>query len=66
MTADSDPTLRLLWRHVVPVDEAAPQRGRRPKVSVDEVVDAAIELADEAGLDALSRCALSPSRSASG
>lgn len=54
MTADPDPTLRLLWRHVVPVAEEAPRRGRRPKVSVDDVVDAAIAVADADGLDALS------------
>lgn len=54
MPADPDPTLRLLWRHVLPSGDAAPKRGRRPKVSVDDVVDAAIELADRHGLDALS------------
>lgn len=54
MPADPDPTLRLLWRHVLPSDGAAPRRGRPPKVSVDEVIDAAIELADRDGLDALS------------
>jgi AcrR family transcriptional regulator len=46
--------LRLLWRHVVPASGAAPRRGPRPKVSVDEVVDAAVELADAEGLAALS------------
>lgn len=50
----SDPTLRLLWRHVLPAEEEPPRRGRRPKVSVDEVVDAAIALADRDGLAALS------------
>ncbi len=49
-----DPTLRLLWRHVTPEPDGGPRRGRPPKVSVDEVVDAAIELADRDGLDALS------------
>lgn len=53
-----DPTLRLLWRHVVPPDDAAPRRGRPPKVSVDEVVDAAIEMADADGLASLSMRAL--------
>lgn len=53
-----DPTLRLLWRHVLPTDDAAPRRGRPPKVSVDEVVDAAIEMADADGLEALSMRAL--------
>lgn len=58
MTAEPDPTLRLLWRHVVPVADEPPRRGRRPKVSVDEVVDAAIEVADSEGLEALSMRAL--------
>ncbi len=49
-----DPTLELLWRHVLPAGEDAPRRGRRPKVSVADVVDAAIELADRDGLAALS------------
>ncbi|GAA4380114.1 TetR/AcrR family transcriptional regulator [Nocardioides caricicola] len=50
----ADPTLPLLWRHVLPADDGAPKRGRPPRVSVDEVVDAAIELADRDGLAALS------------
>ena len=54
MPAQPDPTLRLLWRHVAPGPDGGPKRGRPPKVSVDEVVDAAIELADRDGLDALS------------
>ena len=54
MPADPDPVLRLLWRHVVPADEPAPKRGPRQRVSVDEVVDRAIEIADQQGLDALS------------
>lgn len=54
MTADPDPVLRLLWRHVLPATDPAPRRGPRPKVSVDEVVDAAVELADTEGLGALS------------
>lgn len=49
-----DPTLPLLWRHVLPAADEPPRRGRRPKVSVDDVVDAAIELADRDGLAALS------------
>lgn len=53
-----DPTLPLLWRHVLPAGDEAPRRGRPPKVSVDEVVDAAIELADRDGLSALSMRAL--------
>ena len=54
MPSDPDPVLRLLWRHVVPTVDAAPRRGPRQKVSVDEVVDAAIALADAEGLAALS------------
>lgn len=50
----ADPTLPLLWRHVLPPGDASPRRGRPPKVSVDEVVDAAIDLADRDGLAALS------------
>lgn len=49
-----DPTLPLLWRHVLPATDEPPRRGRRPKVSVDDVVNAAIELADRDGLAALS------------
>lgn len=54
----ADPTLPLLWRHVVPAAESGPRRGRPPKVSVDEVVDRAIGLADRDGLDALTMRAL--------
>lgn len=50
----ADPTLPLLWRHVLPAGEDAPRRGRPPKVSVDAVVDTAIELADRDGLEAVS------------
>ncbi|WP_244931925.1 TetR/AcrR family transcriptional regulator [Nocardioides sp. W7] len=53
MPADPDPALRLLWRHVVPAEQAA-RRGPKQKLSVDQVVDAAIELADRDGLAALS------------
>lgn len=52
---DPDPVLPLLWRHAGP---AAPttrsRRGPRQKVTVDEVVDAGIEVADAEGLGALS------------
>lgn len=54
MPPDPDPVLRLLWRHVLPAADAVPRRGPRPKVSVDEVVDTAVELADTEGLATLS------------
>lgn len=47
---DPDRTLALLWRASAP---AAARRGPRPSRTVDEVVTAAIELADEAGLDSV-------------
>jgi AcrR family transcriptional regulator len=49
-TSAGDPasTLRLLWRR--PPES---RRGPRPRLSVDEVVDAAIELADAGGLNAV-------------
>lgn len=50
--ADRDRTLRLLWRDVL--GEPRGSRGPRQKVSVDEVVDAGIALADEEGIDAVS------------
>lgn len=49
---DSDPVLPLLWRqagHVPPV-----RRGPKQKVSLDAVLDAAIEIAEADGLAALS------------
>jgi AcrR family transcriptional regulator len=54
-TGEGDParTLALLWRRTEP-----PRRGPRPKLSVDDVVEAAIALADEAGLEALTMRAL--------
>ena len=52
MTRDPDPSLALLWRHVTPPDDAR-RPGRRQRLSVDEVVDAAVALADGAGLEAL-------------
>lgn len=53
--ADPDPSLPLLWRHASPAPETpALKRGPRQKVSVDDVVDAAIEVADRDGLDGLS------------
>ena len=55
MPAEPDPSLRLLWRHVTPAAEpsAPPRRGPKQKLSVDAVVDAAIEIADRDGLGAL-------------
>jgi AcrR family transcriptional regulator len=49
-TGEGDParTLALLWRRTDP-----PRRGPRPRLSVDAVVEAAIAIADEAGLDAV-------------
>lgn len=50
-----DRVLPLLWRHASPApDPVAPRRGPRQKLSVDDVVDAAIEIADRDGLSALS------------
>lgn len=53
MPADPDPALRLLWRHAVPAEQTA-RRGPKQKLSVDQVVDAGIELADRDGLASLS------------
>lgn len=50
--ADRDSTLALLWRREL--GEPQRTRGPRQRVSVDRVVDAAIALADESGLEALS------------
>jgi AcrR family transcriptional regulator len=49
-TGEGDParTVALLWRRTDP-----PRRGPRPRLSVDAVVEAAIAIADEAGLDAV-------------
>lgn len=46
---DPDHMLRLLWR----AGDDPPRRGPRPGLSVDAVVEAAIRLADAAGLDAV-------------
>ncbi|MDO9455680.1 TetR/AcrR family transcriptional regulator C-terminal domain-containing protein [Nocardioides sp.] len=51
---DPDPMLPLLWRGLVDQPAAAPKRGPKQKVSVDEVVDAGVEVADTEGLAALS------------
>ncbi len=51
-TGAGDParTLRLLWRAALP---GLPRRGPRQTLSVDEVVDAAVTIADADGLDAV-------------
>jgi AcrR family transcriptional regulator len=50
---DPDRTLALLWRHC-DVDRPAPRRrGPRPSRSVDDVVEAALAVADERGLEAV-------------
>lgn len=50
---DPDRTLALLWRHATEEEPAAPKRGPRPTHSVDDVVQAAVGLADESGLAAV-------------
>lgn len=55
MTRPPDRSLPLLWRHVALTEtQDAARRGPKQKLSVDAIVDAAIELADAGGLDALS------------
>lgn len=44
-------TLRLLWR--ASLDEEAPKRGPRPRVTTDEIVRAAIAIADAQGIAAV-------------
>lgn len=44
-------TLRLLWR--ASLDDVSGRRGPKPKVSTDVVVDAAIAIADESGIAAV-------------
>ncbi|WP_238421567.1 TetR/AcrR family transcriptional regulator [Gordonia sp. 'Campus'] len=44
--------VRLLWR--AEIGAQAPRRGPRQRISVDDIVDTAIRLADDRGLDALS------------
>lgn len=55
-TGDPARSMPLLWRHAVPVDERVDvsRRGPRAALSVDAVVRAAIALADEEGLGAVS------------
>ena len=49
---EPDRTLRLLWRDRL--GDPVGSRGPKQRASVDSVVDAAIELADDEGVDALS------------
>jgi len=49
---EPDRTLRLLWRD--PLGDPVGSRGPKQRVSVDAVVDTAIEIADEEGMEALS------------
>lgn len=49
---DTARTLRLLWRRQL--GETSGNRGPRKKLSVDQIVDGAIDLADTAGLEACS------------
>lgn len=53
MSADPAATLRLLWRHGGGADPAV-RPGPRQRVSVDAVVDTALEIADQQGLAAVS------------
>ena len=61
-TGEGDPvrTLTLLWRR-----EEPGRRGPRPKLSVDAVVEAAIALADDGGLEAVSMRAVAERHSVS-
>ena len=49
---EPDRTLRLLWRHRL--GDPLGSRGPKQRSSVDEVVDAAIQLADDEGIEAVS------------
>lgn len=51
---DARRTLELLWRHQVPSRREPGTPGPRPGLSVDEVVESAIEIADDRGIDAVS------------
>lgn len=53
MSNQPDPVLRLLWRHDVG-EPPGPRRGRKQRLSVDDVVDAAVRIADRDGLPGLS------------
>ncbi|MCA5892411.1 TetR/AcrR family transcriptional regulator [Isoptericola sp. NEAU-Y5] len=48
-----DAHVRRLWRHRG-AEPAGPRRGPRPRLTVDEVLDAAVEVADAQGLGGLS------------
>jgi AcrR family transcriptional regulator len=48
---DPEKSMRLLWGAA---PEAAPRRGPKAAISVDDIVAAAIRLADEGGIDAVS------------
>jgi AcrR family transcriptional regulator len=52
-SGDGDPlkTLRLLWRTGDTSDTA--KRGRRPKITVDQIIDAAVTVAGQDGLEAM-------------
>ena len=53
MNPDVDDHIRRLWRHrgtTVP----GPRRGPRPQLDLDDILDAAITLADAEGLEAVS------------
>lgn len=60
MTAEDEARalVRLLWRDVDRVPGSPGRRGPRPRVSVDELVNSAIALADAEGLAAVSMRAL--------
>ncbi|MFI5624194.1 TetR/AcrR family transcriptional regulator [Nocardioides sp. NPDC051685] len=58
-SAQPDPSLRLLWRHRAAVrEEPKAKRGPKRGVSVDEIVDTAIDLADAEGLAAVTMRAI--------
>ncbi|MGL5860190.1 MAG: TetR/AcrR family transcriptional regulator, partial [Phycicoccus sp.] len=52
--ASAERTLRALWRHERPVAPASSRPGPRQRLDLDDVVDAAVTLADDAGLPAVS------------
>lgn len=49
---DPEITLRLLWREAAGED-SKPTRGRKPRVGVDQIIEAAIAAADHQGIGAL-------------